>query len=531
MHYTQLFLFISLFGTLFISCTRSAETSESQPLSTLLYDSLEYDLSLKPFYYGVASGDPRADQVVLWTKVVPDSPQPSILVDWEVAEDEEFVTIVQSGTYDTDSTSGHTVKFPVEGLSADTYYYYRFSALAGQSVVGRTKTAPAVGSAEQVKFAVVSCNNYEGGFFTAFANIANRDDLDAVVHLGDYIYEYPQRVYGDSTTGRFHQPNKEVISLEDYRIRYAQYRLDRELMRVHQQHPFISIWDDHEIANNSYQSGAQNHTEDEGDFTERRNAAVQTYFEWMPVRQHPENQLYRTLQFGDVAELMMLDERLAGRDEPATSVDDPAYEDEARDMLGEEQLGWLQERLTNSPATWKVLGNQVIFSDVNTEAAYGNPKNLDAWDGYPASKQRVAGTIQENNVEDVIILSGDTHTSWAFETAINPTETYDAETSEGAFAVEFGTPSISSGNLDEGMPRDTVDQIAEKLQEPAYNPHLKYVNLADHGYLLLTLTPEQAQAEWYFVETIQQPESAEYLAKAYVVEKGQHTLQEMPIEE
>jgi alkaline phosphatase D len=316
----------------------------------------------------------------------------------------------------------------------------------------------------------------------------------------------------------------------DYRTRYAQYRLDKHLMRMHQMHPVIAIWDDHEIANNAYVSGAQNHQPDEeGPYDQRRRAAVKAYFEWMPLEDHPDQQLYRSFHFGNLAELMMLDERLAGRDQPVDSLSDPAYASEERSLLGEEQFSWLEQRMTTTEARWKIIGNQVIFSDLYTGIVYDVERNLDAWDGYPASKQQVAGAIRDNSVQNVIILSGDTHTSWAFETAINPNQPgqYDLETARGAFAVEFGTLSISSGNIDESIPTDSASRIAERLKASQYNPHLKYVNLSEHGYPLLSLRKDEARAEWYFMDDIQKPQSGEYLAKAYRIAEGQHQLQEM----
>ena len=519
-----------LFTILFYACQPAEDEQDTQAdvSSPFAFDALHYDESLYPFYYGVASGDPASDKVVLWTKVVPQEAAPAIEVAWEVSADSLFTEIIRSGTYNTDSINHHTVKVRVEELQPDQYYFYRFRALGEESITGRTKTTP-VGDTDELRFAVVSCNNYEGGYFVAFDKIADRDDLDAVLHLGDYIYEYGPGVYGDSSNGRFHEPPYEIINLSDYRTRYAQYRLDKDLMRMHQMHPVIAIWDDHEIANNAYMSGAQNHQEEEeGPYDQRRSAAVTAYFEWMPLDNYPNQQLYRSFSFGNMAELMMLDERLAGRDQPVDSLSDPDYASEERSLLGEKQFEWLAERLSSSDAKWKIIGNQVIFSDLKTGIVYGVEKNLDAWDGYPASKQQVAGAIRENAVENVIILSGDTHSSWAFETALNPTEPgqYNPQTAEGAFAVEFGTPSVSSGNIDERIPTDSAARIAERLKAPEYNPHLKYVDLSEHGYLLLTLRADEAKAEWYFIDDIQEPQSGEYLAKAYRVASGKHQLQE-----
>ncbi|MFP4088848.1 MAG: alkaline phosphatase D family protein [Cyclobacteriaceae bacterium] len=511
---------------LLFGCNESAQ--QEQPLSVAgKFENLSYDDSLHPFYYGVASGDPTAESVILWTKVLPSSQADTQQLSWELASDSSFSEVLKSGEVQTDSSTYFTVNVEVDGLQPDQYYYYRFVADEKPSITGRTKTAPA-GDTDELQFAVVSCNNYEGGYFSAFAKIAERDELDAVLHLGDYIYEYGPKVYGDSTTGRFHVPDHEIISLDDYNTRYAQYRLDKDLMRMHQMHPVVTIWDDHEIANNAYKTGAQNHQPEEGPYEERKAAAVKAYFEWMPIRQQPDGRLYRAFSFGNLAELLMLDERLAGRDAQLDSISDPSYESEERSLLGEEQFDWLAERLNNSQARWKIIGNQVIFSPVNTEIVYRSPVNLDAWDGYPAAQQQMAQLIRENEVENVIILSGDTHTSWAFETTLEPTQadSYDAETAEGAFAVEFGTPSISSGNINERIPTDSATQIAQQLMDQAYNPHLKFVDLSEHGYLLLSLTPDEATADWYFMEDISQPESKEYLGRRFKVKAGEHKLRD-----
>ena len=503
-------------------CTYCTQERNAEALGErLVLPDLDYNLSLKPFYYGVASGDPLSDRVVIWTKVIPEYQMDSLEVTWEMATDDAFHSIVKTGEVQADAASGYTVKVDVDGLLPNATYFYRFNALDSTSVAGRTKTAPA-GDHAEVRFAVVSCNNYEGGYFNGFARIAERNNLDAVIHLGDYIYEYG----GDTTIARFHKPPHEIVSLEDYRTRYAQYRLDKDLMHAHQQHPFITIWDDHEIANNSYKEGAQNHQPDEeGNYEARKQVARQAYFEWMPIREQVGGQLYRSFSFGNLASLIMLDERLEGRSAPAESIHDPAYESDERDMLGEEQFNWLSTQLKDTSMRWKVIGNQVIFSDLDISGAFPErARNLDAWDGYPAAKQRIAGFMADNNIENVVILTGDTHSSWAFEVAPEPTApgNYNMNTGEGAIAVEFGTPSISSSNYDERMPVDSARMIAGKYMDVAFNPHLKYVDLIEHGYLLLTLDTKKAVAEWYYVGDISQPGPEEELAKALKVEEGTH---------
>ena len=512
MKFTSFSLSVILLITL-LSCS-----SKKEPIPDQYFDPVAslYDSTLRPFYHGVASGDPLSDRVIIWTRVTPETMNSRISVTYEIAEDEKFISIYKSDTTSTDSSKDFTVKVDVDGLQPDHTYYYRFNALGKNSITGRTKTTP-VGVVDSLQFAVVSCSNWEWGYFNAYDQIANRPLLDAVVHLGDYIYEYEVGRYGDTTIGRFNLPTHEIVTLQDYRTRYSQYRTDKGSRRVHQQHPFITIWDDHEIANNSYLDGAQNHQPDEGDYQARKKAARQAYYEWLPIR---ENQsLYRSISFGSLADLIMLDERLAGRTRQADSLGDPSYEDETRSMLGKEQLLWFENQLSNSKASWKLIGNQVIFSDVDLSQVLPHmPRNLDSWDGYPAEKAHIRNHIVNNRIRDVIFLTGDTHASWAFEVATNVKETYNPVTSQGAFAIELGTPSISAANSDERNPVDKVKESEETLRQA--NPHIKYNNNRDHGFLLLTLTPSHAKAEWYYVETLRKEGSNAFLAKEMYVKKG-----------
>lgn len=473
-----------------------------------------FDESLKPFYHGVASGDPLPDRVIIWTRVTPEDSVSSINVKWEIAEDEKFSSIYQSDSVNTSALRDYTVKVDVDALKPDHIYYYRFAALGKTSIVGRTKTAP-VDAKDSLKFAVVSCANWEWGYFNPYDKIADREVLDAVLHLGDYIYEYGVGKYGDTLIGRINIPAYEIVSLKDYRTRYSLYRLDKGLRRVHQQHPFIAIWDDHEIANNSTATGAQNHQPEEGDYEKRKAVAKQTYYEWMPIRESGE--LYRSYSFGPLADVIMLDERLAGRDPEITDINNSDLKKENRSMLGAKQLGWFEQNLKSSKAVWKVIGNQVIFSDVYLENLNPKmPRNLDSWDGFPVEKKKIVDFIFQNKIQDIIITSGDTHSSLAIEAAVDVKKKYQP------FAVEFGTTSVSSANSDEYSPVDTVKKTEQKIVK--YNPHVKYLNQRDHGYLLLTLYPTKSKAEWYYVETLRKPETKEYLGKKFEVEKGSSRL-------
>lgn len=473
------------------------------------------DISLAPFYHGVASGDPLYDQVIIWTRVTPADSLPDIDVVWEVSLDNDFKEIVKSGTVSTDPDRDYTVKVDVEGLDEGTTYFYRFHALGSSSMIGKTKTASK--NPRQLNFGVVSCSNYEWGYFNAYGALA-KEELDAVIHLGDYIYEHAPGVYGDSTLARTTVPANEIITLQDYRTRYSQYRLDKDLIAAHAKHPFINIWDDHEIANNAYKDGAQNHQEDEGSYEDRKSAARQVYYEWIPIREGDKH--YRQFKFGELTDLIMLDERLEGRTFIADSLGDSSLMDSSRTVLGIEQRDWLIEKLKVSGAKWKLIGNQVIFSYLN----YAWPTfqiNLDSWDGYPIEQQHIADVIKEEPIENVIFITGDTHSAWAFETTNKPFDEYNQETGEGAFAVEFGTTSINSSNANESFADSLVLKHEQRIINSEINPHLKYGNMRDHGYMILHLEEEKASATWKFMQTIKEPNLEIKNSKTVTVQSGE----------
>lgn len=511
---------VILLFTLVTACGPSKNKEEQLP--KLPEDGIAqyYDSTLKPFYHSVASGDPLTDKVIIWTRVTPEDSLKTIEVDWEISTDQQFNDIVNSGKASTGPDMDYTVKVDVDKLSPGTEYFYRFKALGSVSPTGETNTAPEA-MVDSLKFAVVSCSNYEWGYFNAYRKLAEREDINAILHLGDYIYEYPVGGYGDTTLGRKHFPRHEIVSLEDYRLRYSQYRLDPDLRAAHQNHPFITIWDDHEIANNSYTEGAQNHQPDEGPYADRREAARKAYYEWLPVR--PSGHLYRSFKYGKLAELIMLDERLEGRTVPVDSILDPSFEDEDRTMLGAEQMKWFENQLKTTDSRWKVIGNQVIYSYLNWGHSTFNI-NLDSWDGYPAEQKRIAEFIKHNEIEDIIFVTGDTHSAFAFEVTVNPFSDYDPVSGQGAFAVEFGTTSINSSNSDERFPSDSVKLHEQKITNTPVNPHLKYSNLRDHGYLLLSLYPDRAKADFYIVETVKEPSDKQEVGKSVTVESGSHRL-------
>lgn len=452
------------------------------------------DTSLYPFYHGVASGDPTPNAIVLWTRVTADEPG-MISGTWKIALDTNFTQIIQSGIFQTDSTMDYTVKIDVQGLQPDTWYFYEFTALGKNSLTGRTKTAP-TGGMSQLRFAFVSCSNYPYGYFNVYDRIRERNDVDAVLHLGDYIYEYGTSI---ASVRNDQLPNYEITKLADYRQRYSTYRLDASLRKLHQQMPFISVWDDHETANNSYTLGADNHTEGpEGLWVNRKSYGQQAYEEWLPIRL-PEsgnkNKIFRKISYGNLADIFMLDTRLYDR-----SIQGGNPNDTSRHILGPEELNWLKNELQNSTATWKILGQQVMMGNLTP---FGLVLNNDQWDGYAADRKKLYDFILQNNIQNVIVLTGDIHTAWAMDLPYNPA-TYNATTGAGSVGVEFVTTSVTSPSSPVALPSGIYDLIRLIL------PHIKYVDLHLKGYGVLDLTTAKAQGDFYSVPTVTQlnPNSA-----------------------
>lgn len=506
----------------FIQIMGSSVLLDSSQFAMAGINDHEYKNTTVIFQHGVASGDPLQDRVILWTRISLGNRDRGVVpVRWRMALDPEFETVVNDGVAFTSKEQDFTIKIDVEGLQPGTTYYYRFYARSEKSPIGRTKTLP-VGHVDKLRIAFTSCSNYPFGYFNVYRMIAQRSDLDVVLHLGDYIYEYANGTYGDGTAlDRIPQPDAEIITLDNYRTRFAQYRTDPDLQEAHRQHAFITVWDDHESANNAWRDGAENHNPElgEGEWLDRRAAAIKAYYEWMPIRQMNKNNLlqsYRQFRFGNLMDLMMLDTRLYGRDQQVANGQDPAINDPNRKLLGEEQMQWLLDGLDQSKQDhirWRILGQQVMFGQL---IVAGQIFNVDQWDGYPASRARVIRHLRDNYINNTIILTGDIHSSWAMDITDNPYDPnqYNPQTGQGSVAVEFVAPAVTSPALENEV---EADQTALFLI--ATNPHMRYVDLFHRGYVLLDIDHERTQAEWHHAETIVEPGNVnQVLAAAFMTQ-------------
>lgn len=496
------------------------------------------------FRHGVASGDPTAHAVIIWTRVsgYPDETA-RIAVRWQVAEDAGLGKVVAEGIVKTDSASDFTVKADATGLAPGRTFFYRFDVDGQHSPVGRTRTLP-VGKAEKAAFAVVSCANYPAGYFHVYREIAERDDLDAVVHLGDYLYEYGMGEYATEHAGeldRVPQPVHECLTLRDYRRRHAQYKGDADSRAMHAAHPMIAVWDDHEIANDTWKGGAQNHQPDEGSWRARRNAAVQAWFEWMPVRGKTGDPIFRDFRYGDLAHLIMLDTRLYGRDAQPNVGDQvtpesvrAALEDPGRRLLGGRQERWLRDGLKKGGTVWQILGQQVKVAemrspdlepliDLAAPSSYtpeqlqdmiarskDHPASfLDTWDGYPVARDDLLRDLSQYAANPVV-LSGDLHAALAGELALK----------DGArpVAVEFLTTAVSSPGITHGLPEKSPHALERATLRQ--NPGLKFLDLDHRGWLCLTVTAQRCMADWHAVEGLQQREYRASLVASLWVDAG-----------
>ncbi|MBW2456040.1 MAG: alkaline phosphatase D family protein [Deltaproteobacteria bacterium] len=459
------------------------------------------------FLHGVASGDPLTDGVILWSRVTsPDGA--AVDVDWEIATDLDFADLVDGGTVTTDGSRDHTVKLDVTGLSSATTYYFRFTALSEVSLVGRTRTLPE-GSVDRLRIAFVSCASYCHGYYNAYRHLSRRLDIDLTVHLGDYIYEYANDEYGSF---RQADPPHKCVTLEDYRRRYAHQRADTDLQAVHQQLPMIAIWDDHETANNSWSGGADAHYPADGDWEDRKAAGLKAYLEWLPIREQADGRLQRSFAIGDLVHLIMVDSRIWGRDEQAVDGDDPILADDTRSILGADQEAWLHDELSAATGRWKLLGQGVMMGQLPQFL------NTDAWDGYPFSRQRLFDHLRAESINDLVVLTGDIHSSWGQELTDDPFDAaYDPDTGAGAVGVELVGPGITSPGFPEAL-GSTADALVVD------NPHLKYAELVSRGYVVMDIDHDRLQAAYYHMVSIEERGAAEILGGVVETATGSHHL-------
>ncbi|HEU4820929.1 MAG TPA: alkaline phosphatase D family protein [Qipengyuania sp.] len=502
------------------------------------------------FTSGVASGEPAANSVLLWTRY---SAGAETMLRWEMAETSDFARIVAGGDASAAPDNDLCCKPVATGLAPGRWYYYRFVAPDGtMSDIGRTRTLPQ-GRTERFRMAVFSCSNIGFGWFNAYAHAAAADDVDCVLHLGDYIYEYPAGTYPGTAQvvdGRGVEPTRELVALADYRARYAQYHRDPNLRRLRQLFPMIAGQDDHESANDSWEGGAQNHqSATEGPWAVRKAAARRAYREWLPV----SDAEWASYEVGDLATLFRLETRLSARAEPfdigrllagksapgeaeaaLAAFRNGTWRDPARNMIGTDQQAWLAEGLRASRRAgkvWQVLVQQVLMGTLRTPldvadwagsdlpdyvrariasglaaSRAGLPMSMDAWDGYPAARSRIFAAAQAADA-NLISLAGDTHNAWAFDLAENG----------AAVGVEFGGHSVTSPGYESAFPKVAPARIATALRET--NPGLAFADTSRRGYMAVELTRTAARCEYRFLGNVRQKDTA--LA-------GTHTLVTLP---
>lgn len=451
--------------------------------------------TLGAFPFGVASGDPTPSSFVLVTQLNPFRVTGEAAVRCEVSSNISFLPLLKEFNLVSLAGNGYAVKTEVQGLEENKTYYYRFIYGNDTSRLGKAKTTCL--NCNSLKMAVVSCSNYEWGYFNAYRRIANMDNIDLVVHLGDYIYEYAPGGYGNKDLPRKHIPDHEIVSIEDYRSRYANYRLDPDLQALHAAHSFITIWDDHEIANDAYKEGAQNHQQEEGDWNERKKNAKKVYFEWLPLKENSSKSIQRKFQFGNLASLYMMDERLEARTKQGMGENDSL-----RTILGKEQREWfLQEMQKDKNVTWKIWANQVIFSQVKAPDAVTkvtkSKLNSDMWDGYAVEREVIMNNWLAKEIDHVIIVTGDAHVSMGM----------NLQHQGKKLGEEWVTPSITSANLNERISNFKAKFVEHLFRKKKLNPNLNYCDLRHHGFMLVELNENEAKNTWYYEKTILKPSS------------------------
>ncbi|KAG9242313.1 PhoD-like phosphatase [Calycina marina] len=538
------------------------------------YANAQWDASELSFTHGVASGDPYHDSVILWTRVAPttdndqsnttvegyvplydhdnevyvsksDSP---VCVEWQISDDKSIKQVVDSGTVYTSSDVDFTVKVEASNLLPYKVYYYQFNVCGSNntSPVGRTKTIPLKNQTvlTPVRIAVYSCSNYPFGFFNAYGNPVRKDSIDYVIHLGDYIYEYGNGEYGwGNSINRIPLPDREIYTLYDYRKRIATYRTDTDLVANHQNFPWIQVWDDHEVADNTYRDGSSELYNTEDSFVkdggvsvdQRKMNAVRAYFEWMPIRQVEMDdnlRIWREFSFGSLFDLIMLDTRQYDRSitDVYTNTDyvHAISEDSGRSMMGSRQENWFYRSLINSSkrgAAWRLVGNQVIFSRMNESLAVGNenPLNYDAWDGYQANRNRTYQTLYDNKVNNTVFLAGDSHASWVSDLIWLDEHDYDPNTGTGSVGVEFAGSAVSSP-CPVGQNISLAAANAGSAWLTAANRELQWQDLFYRGYYELSIDYGSVNASYFGIPTTRIKQGYEVSLANFTVFAGENKL-------
>ena len=480
--------------------------------------------SAPPFALGVASGYPRADGVVLWTRLAPKpleggglDPVP-IGVRWEVAEDEAFARVVRSGNAIASPARAHAIHVDVDGLRAARAYHYRFIAGEAVSATGRTRTAPAAGEGERLRLALASCQQYEQGYYVAHRHLA-AEDPDLVAFVGDYIYE--------SSWGREHVRSHgagEPTTLDEYRNRYALYKSDADLQRAHAVAPWVVTWDDHEV-DNDYANDRSQDLDPAERFLERRAAAYQAFVEHMPLppsliaaMSARESRIYTRLAWGTLAQLHVLDNRQYRAHHACPRPDRGGANvvgmecaerlDPARTLLGAAQERWLDDGLRDSRAGWNLLVQQTFFSAAGQQTDKGVMHWTDGWDGYPAARERLLRNLAERKPANPVILGGDIHAAIAADVPAS------ARAGNAPIATELVCSSISSN----GSPAKLLEAIR------AVNPHVRYANSAQRGYTMIEISPRRLEARMRAVETVKRSEAPVRTDFAARIESGRSGL-------
>lgn len=479
--------------------------------------------SSNPFSLGVASGDPDSTSVVLWTRLAPKPLEAGggmtnepVRVTWQISSDESMSNIVASGTTVAAPQLGHSVHVEAQGLEPDRWYWFRFRAGDAESPIGRTRTMPSADSlADSLKFSVTSCQNFEQGLFTAYEQMA-KDDLDLVFHLGDYIYEYAAGKNGKVRT----HIGAEIQSLDDYRIRHSQYRSDPLLHGMHAKCPWIVTWDDHEFDNNCASDVSEEPGIDPVEFLVRRANAYQAYYEMMPLRARSlpsgsDMLLYRGIQFGRLAQFLVLDTRQYRSDQPNNDKRSPlndAATSSKQTMLGVTQRNWMYRELIQSQSQWNVLAQQVMMGMVgrskDSEALY----SMDQWPGYAHERKAIVKFMQERAISNPVVLTGDIHSNWANELRVD-----DRLTDSAVVASEFVATSLSSGGNGKREPAYLGELLAN-------NPGVKFHN-EERGYIRCHVTPKSWQSDYVVVSDVTQPGGKCETYKSFVVENGSPKVQ------